>query len=178
MEKNAIQIKVSVHDWLLLPMLTRVKLREIFKIPRSRGSQVEMGQGPSIVKSDGTTEQDLLAITTEKMQGFLGNESENFVELFNLTIEKIEEADKEMEPISKPDANQIMLEHWAADLGRMEQQAKAYNLVEAFQLLISKFNGPTNQSVSTAPLPGSELAPEKAVAKGTKKGSPKAKKNR
>ncbi len=130
------EIQVSVHDWLALPMLTRVKLREIFSIPKSTGSLVE----GNVVKSDGTTFTDLKAITVEKMQAYLDHtEVDDFVKLFNGCVDKIAEADKELEPLEKVDPTQIILEEWATNIARMQNQAAGLSLKDEFQVLISKF---------------------------------------
>ncbi len=130
------QIQVSVQDWLAVPMPVRIKLREIFGIPKSQGSLVEGG----IVKSDGTTYEDLKAITVEKMQAYLGagSPTDDFVILFHATIEKIEEQDKELEPAEKIDPNQIILEEWASRISHMIHQAGNLGLTDALKVLISK----------------------------------------
>ncbi len=174
--QNAMQVKVSVSDWLQLSMRTRVKLREVFGIPKSRGSNVEMGQGPTMVKSDGTTEQDLQHITIEKMQAFVENTESDYVTLFNASVEKIEEADKELEPQEKPDSNQIVLEEWAGNMARMQMQAQHLGLQEQFSLLISKFkSNDSHNSASAKPAHQQTGKTEKAEPKGTAKGSSKAK---
>lgn len=62
-----INIQLDTFHWLQLPMETRNKLRELFHIPKSQGVILEN----ETVKSDGTTYQDLSALTLEKMQTFL-----------------------------------------------------------------------------------------------------------
>ncbi len=154
------EIQVSVHDWLNIPMETRLKLREIFKIPKSQGTWVEN----SIVRSDGTTHQDLQAVTIEKMQAFTESKEDDFVKLFHATVEKIQEdLDKELEPQEKPDPNSVILEEWAAHLSRMQRQSETLGLEEHFKLLISKF----------LPNDNARKNPE-AKQKGTKGGRNKA----
>lgn len=129
------EIQVSVHDWLALSMPVRIKMREIFHIPKSKGSLVE----GNVVKSDGTTYEDLKTITIPKMQEYLESiESDNFVELFNKCVEKIEEADKELEPVEKVNVTQLLIEEWAAHLGRMIQQAQNLELTDHLRLLFDK----------------------------------------
>lgn len=132
-------IQVSVHDWLVLPMSVRIKLREFFNIPKSTGTLVE----GNIVKSDGTTYQDLQAITVPKMQEYLGESYVNitdFVLLFNAVVEKIQATDIELEPTEKVvDPGQVLMEEWAANLNRMKAQAEGLNLAEQFKTLITNF---------------------------------------
>jgi len=130
------EIQVSTHDWLALPMLTRIKLREIFNIPKSKGSLVE----GNVVKSDGTTYEDLKAITLEKMQAFLESDQTDFVKLFNSCLEKIEELDKELEVEDEPIApTAIILENWTAHLTRMKTEAESLKMDDHFALLLTKF---------------------------------------
>ncbi len=129
-------IQVNIHDWLALPMKTRIKLREIFAIPKSKGALVE----GNVVKSDGTTHEDLQAITIEKMQNYADMQLEtDFVQLFNACVEKITELDKELEPPEKPDPSQALLEEWATSLTRMQTQAESFGLAEHFKTLLIKF---------------------------------------
>lgn len=161
------EIQVNVHDWLQLPMETRVKIREMFKVPKSEGAWVENG----MVRSDGTTYKDLQAITPEKMQAFLGSEETDFVKLFHATTAKVQEdLDAELEPVEKPDPNQFMLEEWASHLTRMETQAKTLGLTEHFTLLISKFLPNANDNTRQSKTAGQgQKAEQKRPAKGNSK---------
>jgi len=147
------EIQVSVHDWLALPMPVRIKLREIFSIRKSQGSLVE----GNVVKSDGTTYQDLQAITIDKMRNYLGqNEpgivpNSDFVELFNTCVEKIKEEDKELEPVEKIDPNTIILEEWASRISHMVLQAGNLNLTDALKVLINKLLPYENARVPKKP---------------------------
>ncbi len=137
-----INVQVSVHDWLQLPMEVRMKMREIFGVKKSQGSLVE----GNVVKSDGSTYVDLQAITVEKMQKFLDSSLTDFVDLFNRTVGKIEvELEAEKPVVQKVDPLQVILDEWASRLSTMSMQAKSLNLEEAFKTLISKFlpNEPT-----------------------------------
>lgn len=159
------EIQVQVHDWLALPMQTRIKLREIFHIPRSKGSLVE----GNVVKSDGTTHDDLKAITIEKMMAYIdlpaleGREPQDFVTLFNGVIEKIVDLDKELELAQeKPDPTMMLLEEWASTLTRMKVQADNLNLSDHFKTLISNF-------IPNAKVASAHSEPAK-LAKQTRKG--------
>ncbi len=156
------EIQVSTHDWLALPMNVRLKLREIFKVPRSSHTLVE----GNIVKSDGVTYEDLKAITVEKMTAYLGTDYTglpDFINLFNATLEKIKEQDKELEPVEKVDPNQMMLEEWAANLQRIQQQASSLGMTEHLITLINKLFPNDNARPQTVPTP----------ATGKRKGRPK-----
>ncbi len=63
------QITLSNHTWVSLPNEVRHKIRIAFKIPRSSNTVVDDGK----VLTDGTTDEDLKHLTTEKMQEYLGN---------------------------------------------------------------------------------------------------------
>jgi hypothetical protein len=129
-------IQVNVHDWLALPMLTRVEMRKIFGIPRSSHTLVD----GNVVKSDGTTHDDLKAITLEKLQVFLNADPEqaDFVKLFNATVLKIAK-DQEPPVVEKVDPTKMMLEDWAAQIARISQQATNLGLAQEFQTLISNY---------------------------------------
>ena len=132
--ENAIRVQVSVEDWLKLPMITRVKLREIFAIPKSQGALVE----GSVVKSDGTTYYDLQAITVGKMQLYLEDPTvDDFVQLFNGCVEKIQQIDKELEP-AKVDPKQVILDEWASRLADMVYRAGNLSMTHELKTLINK----------------------------------------
>ncbi len=129
------EISVNIHDWLSLPMQTRVRMREIFKIPRSSHTLVE----GNVVKSDGMTYEDLKAITIEKMREYLNADPEqtDFVKLFNACVEKIQELDKELEP-EKVDPTQVILQSWTSQLSQIVGQAKTMDMEPHLRELISK----------------------------------------
>lgn len=133
--ENAISIQVSVHDWLNLPMPVRIKLREIFGIKKSQGSLVE----GNVVKSDGSTYQDLQAITVEKMQQYLGSTNNEFIQLFNDCVDQIkQEILNETPVVEKVDPSQIILEEWASRISHMVLQAGNLGLTDALKTLINK----------------------------------------
>lgn len=131
------EIQVSVHDWLELPMPVRIKMKQIFNVPQSKGSLVE----GNVVKSDGHTYEDLKAITVEKMLAYLDSKDSgttDFVTLFNACVDKIKEEDKELEPVEKVSVSQLLIEEWAAHLGRMILQAQNLELTDHLRLLFDK----------------------------------------
>ncbi len=115
-------IQLSVPDWLRLSNETRLKLVEIFSIPRSTGSQMDMIGGQGVIKSDGHTHQDLSVITVEKMQLFLNTDESDFLTLFQALIKKLEE-EKELVIAEEPNAQTLIIEEWGATLRRLKGQA-------------------------------------------------------
>lgn len=73
--------------WVSLPGEVRARIRSLFDIPRS--SHVEVHDGK--IHTDGTTTEDFMHLTAEKMQEFNSTDSVDFHRLFDLTISKIEE---------------------------------------------------------------------------------------
>lgn len=75
------------YEWLKLSHEERVKMREIFEIPRSSG--VEMVNNKII--SDGSNEHDLKAVNIASMQKFLDHADmdDTFESLYNATLEKL-----------------------------------------------------------------------------------------
>lgn len=85
--------QLAPHDWLKLPMETRVKLKAQFNIPRSGGTLV-IGRE---VQSDGHTVKDLSVMNLEAMQKFTGLKTHDFVELFKQTLIKVNKFYEETE---------------------------------------------------------------------------------
>lgn len=79
-------IQLNQTQWLALSMPVRMRLKEIFNIPRSQGTVVQ----DNVVLSDGHTHPDLARITIEAMKGFTGSSETEFFTLFEKVIEKIE----------------------------------------------------------------------------------------
>jgi len=76
---------MTIPQWLELPYPVRSRLKIVFGIPRSAGTEVHN----NIVISDGHTHLDLAHITVEAMQDFLKVKEADFHILLNRTIEKI-----------------------------------------------------------------------------------------
>lgn len=110
------QIQLPTHEWLKLPMEVRVKLREIFNIPKSEGARVVN----NTVESDGHTFRDLQALTVEKMQSYLDSKGDDFVKLFDEVLAKV---DAELHPATPEfaviDHKQLLVDEWAATLSRL-----------------------------------------------------------
>lgn len=114
------QIQLPTHEWLKLPMEVRVKLREIFNIPKSEGARVVN----NTVESDGHTFRDLQALTVEKMQSYLDSKEDDFVKLFDEVLAKV---DAELHPATPEfaviDHKQLLVDEWAATFSRIKGQA-------------------------------------------------------
>ena len=69
--------QLTIPQWLSLQMPIRLRLKSIFNIPRSSGSEVVN----TTVLSDGHTHGDLAVITVEKMQQYLSSDEQDFYKL-------------------------------------------------------------------------------------------------
>jgi hypothetical protein len=87
------QMQIVKPQWLQIPLETRVKLIEIFKIPRTEPTMTSGGTN-SVVLSDGHSHKDLESITIEKMQKYLGSQLTDFFQLFDKVLEKLNEDSK------------------------------------------------------------------------------------
>lgn len=76
---------ISLNTWVALPNEVRYRMRDIFNIPRSTNTMVIDGT----IESDGTTHEDIQALTVEKMQKYAGSDSQNLHELFDITVAKV-----------------------------------------------------------------------------------------
>lgn len=75
---------LSQAVWLKLPQDIRSKLVTLFGIKRSSSTETYMGRDSVVrVVSDGHTAEDLMIVTTEKMQELLGTDSSDFYGLFD-----------------------------------------------------------------------------------------------
>lgn len=81
------QPTVSLGMWVSLPNEVRYKIRSVFDIPRSSNVMVYDG----IIETDGTTYEDIKALTTEKMQKYLGDSSTDFHKLFDKVVARVTE---------------------------------------------------------------------------------------
>ena len=77
---------ISMSMWTSLSNEQRNRIRVLFKIPRSKNTEVNDGH----IVTDGTTPEDFKALTIEKMQVYLGEkESTDFHKLFDKTVAKV-----------------------------------------------------------------------------------------
>lgn len=75
--------RVLQQLWMLLPREQRRHLVTVFDIPHSGVSEIK----DQTVISDGHTQEDLMAITAEKMELYVGSK-ETFPRLWELTVAK------------------------------------------------------------------------------------------
>lgn len=85
-----IQTQLTTTQWLALPADVKAKLREVFSLKRSEGTNVVDGK----VVSDGHTHPDLAVITPEAMETYLGLErlpdtTPDFYWLFDQVLDKV-----------------------------------------------------------------------------------------
>ena len=66
-------------------MPIRMKLKELFSIPRSEGTFVENNR----VISDGHNHKDLAYINVDNMQKYLNTDVKDFWQLYSMTLEKV-----------------------------------------------------------------------------------------
>jgi hypothetical protein len=78
-------MNISQKYWVTLPTDVREKIRQDFAILKSEGVEVV----DNTIVSDGSTEEDLMAITKEALQGYLNTTEQDFDELWNATLIKV-----------------------------------------------------------------------------------------
>ncbi len=79
--------QLNTVQWISLPITTRMRLVQLFNIPRSSGSLVQDNK----VISDGYTHNDLLHISVEKMQKLLDTDEKDFFVLFEQVVKTLEQ---------------------------------------------------------------------------------------
>lgn len=158
-------IQVTPHEWLKLPLPTRMKLVEIFNIPQSEGSKVEQLAGTTVMISDGYTVKDLEVITVEKMQQYLDfpSELDDFAKLFDTVVAKIEEGTRPTPlAVEPPDIKAVVLEQWETVLNGMKGQAATHEMTQQLIDTVKRvFDIKTESNVPTR-LPAQKGRPKKA----------------
>lgn len=130
-------IQISVHEWLQLPMDVRQKLRQIFSIPKSEGARVVDNR----VESDGTTYKDLSVVTAEKMAQYLQEDSVDldFARLFDATIARVnEELHPAVIPETTVDPKQMYVDGWVQTLSIIRSQAMQMNMEDYLEGVIKR----------------------------------------
>lgn len=79
---------ISRLQWMSVPKQTRVNLALALGLKPSKFTEVASTQHGMKEISDGFTDDDLLGITTEKMQEYMLSPNENFDELWMMCIDK------------------------------------------------------------------------------------------
>lgn len=88
------KVQLTRVIWLALSVGERQQLAETFNLVRSGASHVVSNK----VESDGFRDEDLEAVTIEKMQEFTENSSDDFSTLFDLTLEQLRTPEIAMSP--------------------------------------------------------------------------------
>lgn len=82
---------LSQSVWLELPLETRAKLATLFEMPEKGSVQTMYGPtGPTVI-SDGYSYDHLKRITLEKMNEFLGTDSNNFYATFRNLVKHLDD---------------------------------------------------------------------------------------
>jgi hypothetical protein len=134
-------------EWVKLSPSTRIKLAEIFEIPKTTGSQVEVVAGQTIVVSDGHTHNDLKVLTVQKMKDYLakieyvGPLYDDFFQLFDIVVSKIE--NKELEPkkaeVQFPDTDaEAIKKDWQEVINEMKRQSIQFGLEVELRRIFGK----------------------------------------
>jgi hypothetical protein len=76
---------LATHTWVSLPNEVRYRIRALFEIPKSGFSEVSDG----VILSDGVTQTDFKALTIDKMQVYLNDNSVDFHKLFDKVVAKV-----------------------------------------------------------------------------------------
>ena len=78
---------ISMSTWCSLPNEVRHRIRTVFQIPRSSNVVVNDGR----IESDGSTYEDLKALSVDKMQEYLHEEMTDFHKLFDMVVARVNE---------------------------------------------------------------------------------------
>ncbi len=95
---------LSMSLWVSLSNEQRIRIRSIFNIPRSQHVHVDDGR----IITDGTTAEDFLALTIEKMQTYLKSDVTDFHKLFDLVVARVQD-EIEGKPIAEVNHNTITI---------------------------------------------------------------------
>jgi len=87
---------IDMREWMNLSPDVRGKLVEIFNIPQSGNVHVQSTISGGVVISDGYTMDDLLNVSVENMQKYLGSEETDFYKLFDKVLGKKDEVVEEI----------------------------------------------------------------------------------
>lgn len=90
--------QLNTVQWVSLPINIRMRLVQLFNIPRSSGSLVEDNE----VVSDGYTHDDLTRITVEKMQKLLDTDEKDFFRLFQSVVDTLSAPVEPAIPVEQP----------------------------------------------------------------------------
>lgn len=168
-------IQLTTTQWLALPMPIRMKLKEIFGIPRSQGTQLQ----DNVVLSDGHTHRDLERISIEAMQNYTGNKKQlDFYKLFEQVLAQVD-AELAPAPPAPVQGEAVVITKPAEELF-VEVNGKTYKLTEVTAAPAPQVVAPAAPLYPTASNPplvvtipaaaGASKTPGKGAAKGGGKG--------
>lgn len=149
---------LSIQQWLELPIAVRLKLQEVFQIPRSRGSSMISGAGQQRMESDGHSYDDLKVITVDKMQLFLGSSSTDYFSLFNQVVAQIQDDAKSSLDVNIQKVEQENIARWLVIIKGMKVQAQNLGLLSQFNELLTEFNEPIQTKKTQSPAPRGKKA--------------------
>ena len=128
--------QINQHQWVQLPAEIRIRLAEIFKIPRSEASAI---MGNTLI-SDGHSNNDLATLTKEKLESYLAlvpGSNIDFYQLFDMVV-KLVDKNKVFDENAK--IEQIETENigkWLIILNDIKQKAQELGLEEKFIQLVN-----------------------------------------
>lgn len=128
--------RLSVELWLEQSPEVRAKLKEIFQIPRSKGSEIVNDPQGIRVVSDGHSYDDLKAIGVESMQQYLNSSEEDYFKLFNALIDKLTRTEPIVVEPTIPD-DQRKKNKWKNQLDIMRSEAEASGLLVEYRKLLT-----------------------------------------
>lgn len=139
---------LSVQQWVSLSQEIRLKLVKIFEIPRSSATHVNNG----VLETDGHTYNDLKAITTEKMNNYLGGPIElDYFTLFNAVVIKAQEPEPESVELSPYLQQEQRIEAWRTIIEGIKSEAETKGLLVEFKKLINNYGTIQKRNESPAP---------------------------
>jgi hypothetical protein len=139
--------QLTKPQWLNIPLEMRIKLINIFKIPRSEATMTSGGTN-SVILSDGHSHKDLESITIDKMQVYLGSQLTDFYQLFDKVLEKLNEDNKfSVEEESKKVETENIAK-WLMIIKNIRSQAHELGLEEELNNLL--YVEPTKKEKTTA----------------------------
>lgn len=164
---------LSVAQWLSLPLDVRLKLVEIFQIPRSEGAHVQIG-GPesTFATSDGRSIKDISLITVEKMQSYLHSTESDFYKLLGILVGSIQGTLQESSEVQALRIKEGHLTKWSTLLTSMRLESKELGLYEEFNTLLKQLlpAETPNGTIPTEVSKPSKVNRGRAKSKGTESG--------
>lgn len=126
--------RISVEQWVGLPLETRIRLISIFNIPRSAGASIRDNE----VVSDGHTYDDLKVLSTEAIQAFLKDAETDYAKLFNKLIEYLYEEKHLTASEHVKRVEQENVARWLTILKDLKHEAEEKGLTQSLYPLIQE----------------------------------------